>query len=187
MNWKRSLIGLAIALPIIALLVNGLRQNPRALPSTMPGKDAPTFALPMLEADDTIRLADHRGEVVVLNFWASWCLPCRVEHPDLLQAARLYQARGVRFYGLLYNDIPRNALAWLDELGSVYPSLLDDGTRTAIDYGVTAVPETFVIDRSGKVRFKKVGPVELAELRQVIEPILRETSPTAAAPEARQQ
>ena len=180
MSWTRSLLGVLGAVAIIALLSYGLTRDPRALPSTMPGQPAPGFQLQRLGASDTIRFSDYAGQVVVLNFWASWCIPCRYEHGELVAAADAFTGRDVRFLGLLYNDRPANALAWLDELGgAAYPSALDDGTRTAIDYGVHGVPETFVIDREGRVRFKKVGPVTFAELRRVIEPLLAGPSATA--------
>lgn len=174
MNWPRSLIGLAVALPILGLLVYGLTVDPRQLPSTLPGKPAPDFVLRTLDTNETVRLAEQRGNIVVLNVWASWCLPCRTEHPELSAAARLYTGQPVRFYGLLYQDNPDNARAWLRELGQDYPSLVDDGTRTSIDYGVTGVPETFVIDDLGHVRYKKLGPITRAELRRIIDPLVGE-------------
>lgn len=179
MSWKRALAGFAVALPIVALLLYGLSRDPREIPSPLPGRDAPPFALRTLEKGDTVTLADLRGEVVVLNFWASWCIPCRYEHPHLLAASELYGHLGVRFLGLLYQDTPGNARAWLAELGEAYPSLLDDRSRAAIEYGVTGVPETFVIDQEGKVRYKKVGPVTLDELRAAIDPLVN--GATAAA------
>jgi len=176
MNWKRGAAGFAIALAVIALLAYGLTVNPRAIPSPLPGTAAPVFALPSMEAVDTVDLRALRGSVVVLNFWASWCVPCRVEHGDLVAAAEKFQSRGVQFLGLIYQDSPRNARAFLRELGETnYPSLLDQGTRTAISYGVTGVPETFVIDQDGTVVFKQNGPITVDQLAAVIEPLLAET------------
>ena len=178
MNWKRMLIGFAVGVPILGLLVFGLTRDPRVIPSPMPGQPAPAFELRALDTGEPVRLEDMAGQVVVLNFWASWCGPCRVEHPNLTAAAEAYRDRGVRFLGLLYNDRPASARDWLDRLGEAYPTLIDDRSRTAIDYGVYGVPETFVIDRTGKVRYKKTGPIQLSrdflELQAVLETILAE-------------
>lgn len=172
MNWKRSLIGLAIALPIVILLGYGLTRDPRYIASPLPGREAPTFVLPVLDAADSMNLAELRGNVVVINFWASWCIPCRQEHPVLLEGAEKYKDLPVRFVGIAYNDKPADSRRWLDELGRSYPSLVDDGARTAIDYGVSGVPETFILDKQGVVAFKKFGPITTAELNQKVDSLL---------------
>ena len=162
MNWRRSLIGAGIALPIIALLAYGMTVDPKELPSVLPGKAAPEFALRVMDAEpvDTVRLADHRGEGVVVNFWASWCLGCRDEHSDLSLIASTYEDRGVRFYGVIYNDSEGNARNWIRDMGGqAYPALVDERSRTAIDYGLYAVPETVIIDQKGNVVYKHIGPV----------------------------
>lgn len=184
MNWRGAFTGFAIAAGIIALLGFGLTRDPRVVPSPLPGTPAPLFTLPTMEAVDTIDLAALRGHVVVLNFWASWCIPCRYEHADLVAAAARFQPRGVRFFGLLYQDSPRNAQAFIEELGGInYPSLLDEGTRTGIAYGVTGVPETFVIDRTGTVVFKYNGPITADQLAGVIEPLLADAESANVHPE----
>jgi len=172
MNWKRASIGLAIALPIILLLGYGLTRDPRAIASPLPGRAAPDFALAQLENPDSVSLSSLRGHVVVVNFWASWCIPCRDEHPVLLQATRTYAPRGVKFIGIAYNDKPEDSKRWLEELGKAYPSLIDPGARTAIDYGVTGVPETFILDKQGVVAFKKFGPITTAEINQKLDSLL---------------
>lgn len=173
MNWARAAMGAGIALCVIALLGFGLTRDPTAFTSPLPGMAAPTFTLHDMETGESVTLADLAGDVVVLNFWASWCVPCRYEHADLVALAGLYQPRGVRFYGLLYQDSPRNARAFIAELGGVnYPTLLDDGTRTGIAYGVTGVPETFVIDRAGTIVFKYNGPINVRQLEAVLEPLV---------------
>ena len=172
MNWKRSLIGVAVAAPLLALLAYGLTQDPRFIESPLPGSTAPDFALPMLDTSDSLRLGELRGNVVVVNFWASWCIPCRQEHPILLDGARQYTNRGVRFLGITYNDKPADSRRWLEELGQEYPSLVDQGARTAIDYGVAGVPETFILDKQGVVAFKKFGPITAAELTQKLDSLV---------------
>lgn len=172
MNWKRSLIGLAITLPIVLLLGYGLTRDPRYIASPLPGKAAPGFALPVLDRADTIRLDRLRGNVVLVNFWASWCIPCRQEHPVLLAGAKRYEGRPVRFIGIAYNDRPEDSRRWLGELGQAYPSLIDEGARTAIDYGVSGVPETFILDKHGTIAFKKFGPITTRELTQHIDSLL---------------
>ena len=188
MNWRRSTIAVAAAVPFIALLGFGLRHDPRDIPSPLPGRDAPTFGLPVFSvapnADapptaDTVRLAALRGDVVVLNFWASWCLACRDEHPALTSVSAAYANRpDVHFYGVLYQDSPGNGRQWLRRMGVPgYPSLLDPGSRTAIDYGLYGVPETFFIGRDGRVAYKHVGPVSEALLAQKLDSLLAAPRP----------
>lgn len=174
MNWRRSMIGLGISVPVIALLAYGMTKDPNEIPSPLPGRDAPVFDLPVISGDTgRINLADLRGNVVVVNFWASWCLQCRYEHSDLSAAAALYSDRNVRFYGVLWRDTPNNGLDWIEMMGGQsYPSLHDDHNSTGIDYGVYGAPETFIIDQDGVVAHKFIGPVTLMQLREKIDPLL---------------
>ena len=182
MNWRRALFGVIAATPIIALLGYGLTRDPREIVSPLPGKAAPDFALSVfapgagktaLAVGDTVRLADHSGQIVVLNFWASWCLECRHEHEALSRVATAYADRGVRFYGLLYNDQPSAGTDWIQEMGGQsYPSLLDPRTRTAIDYGLYGVPETFFISRDGRVAYKHIGAITERLLVQKLDSLL---------------
>jgi cytochrome c biogenesis protein CcmG/thiol:disulfide interchange protein DsbE len=174
MNTRRALIGAVIALPIIGLLAYGLTRNPRDVPSMLRGQPAPQFALPTLTGQDTLSLADYQGRVVVVNFWASWCIPCRVEHEPLNKAERLYRDRGVVFLGVLYKDKREDAIAWLKAMGGQdYQTVDDVGARAAINYGLSGVPETFVIDRTGHVAYKKIGPFLHADsLAKILEPLL---------------
>jgi cytochrome c biogenesis protein CcmG/thiol:disulfide interchange protein DsbE len=109
---------------------------------------------------DTLRMGDLRGEVVVVNFWASWCLACRDEHEALSSVAQTYAGRGVRFVGILYNDRPAAGVEWIKDMGGQsYASVNDRGARTAVDFGVYGVPETFFIGPDGVVAYKHIGPV----------------------------
>ena len=179
MNWRRATWAVLGAMPFIALLGWGMTRDPREIRSTLPGREAPDFALPVFamgSADpkavpDTVRLADLKGQVVVLNFWASWCLACRDEHVDLSLAAQSYaNAPDVKFYGVLYNDVPRNGIAWIAQMGGqAYPSVNDPGARTAISYGLYGVPETFFIGPDGRVAYKHVGPVSAELIRRKVD------------------
>jgi cytochrome c biogenesis protein CcmG/thiol:disulfide interchange protein DsbE len=167
------MIGLMAGMPIVVLLAWGLTRDARAIPSPLPGRPAPPFELATLDGRDTVRLADLRGDVVVINFWASWCVACRIEHRDLSAAAQLFAGRGVRFYGMLFRDTPANGAQWIEQMGGQsYPSLVDRNSRTGISYGITAVPETFVIGPDGVVAYKHIGPIQLRQLAAVIEPLL---------------
>ena len=182
MNWKRALIAVLAAAPLIALFAYGFSRDPAAIPSPLPGHDAPAFALTVFApgeapltrpVGDTIRLADLAGKVSVLNFWASWCGPCRAEHAALSETARRYADRPAQFVGVLYNDRPAPATRWIAEMGGQsYPAVTDDASRTAIDYGVYGVPETFIVDATGRIAYKHVGPISADVLRQWIDSLL---------------
>jgi len=143
----------------LALLLGvGLGLKPREVPSPFIGKPAPAFSLPQLhQPQQQLAPGDMQGQVWLLNVWASWCAPCREEHPLLVTAAR---ERQVPIVGLNYKDDPRNAQEWLRKLGDPYVGIgVDASGRVGIDYGVYGVPETFVIDKAGVVRFKHIGPM----------------------------
>jgi cytochrome c biogenesis protein CcmG/thiol:disulfide interchange protein DsbE len=182
MNWKRATLALIASAPVIALFAYGFTRSPSEIPSPLPGRDAPPFTLavltpgdrsPTFQKGDTIRLTDLRGKVVVLNFWASWCIPCRTEHAALSEAAAYYANRPTQFIGVQYNDLPSSGLRWIADVGGIsYPSVTDVDSRTAIDYGLYGVPETFIIDPSGKVAYKHLGPITTSVLRRVIDSVL---------------
>lgn len=152
----RWFLPLAAFLGLAVLLGVGLKLNPREVPSPFIGKPAPPLALPSLaDAATPVRAADLQGRVWLLNVWASWCAPCRDEHPLLVEIAR---REGVAIVGLNYKDDPAAATRWLQALGNPYTAVARDADgRAGIDWGVYGVPETFVIDRDGIVRWKHVG------------------------------
>lgn len=188
MSWLRAALGALAAVPILALLVYGMGRDPREVVSPLPGRAAPTFALARLAGTPTrgpladtgatalppeYALEDDTGRVVVVNFFASWCLACRSEHGALGEAAERYAADGVRFYGVAYQDRPEDALAWIRGMGGQpYPALVDPGSRTAIEYGLWGVPETFFIGRDGRVAYKHVGPVSRGLLSERLDALL---------------
>lgn len=173
MKFLKFLLPLAVFAAIVGFLAVGLGLNPREVPSPLIGKPAPAFALPRL--DDTnqkVSREDLLGQVWMLNVWASWCTPCREEHPLVIDIAR---RQLVPVYGLNYKDAGPAARSWLASLGNPYrANLVDADGRVGIDFGVYGVPETFIIDRQGVVRFKHVGPLTPEVVRKRIEPLLKE-------------
>jgi cytochrome c biogenesis protein CcmG/thiol:disulfide interchange protein DsbE len=168
----RALIPLVIFIALAVFLALGLKLDPREVPSPLIDKPAPAFSAPTL-AEPTRMLAreDMLGKVWMLNVWASWCEACRDEHPVLVQFAR---RRPVTLIGLNYKDEREAGAAWLQRLGNPYTdSLFDPQGRIGLDYGVYGVPETFVIDRQGVVRYKHIGPLTPELLRDKVEPLLK--------------
>jgi cytochrome c biogenesis protein CcmG, thiol:disulfide interchange protein DsbE len=171
-SW-RYLLPLALFIVLAGFLATGLKLNPREVPSPLVGKPAPAFQTTLV-SDPTRRFSnqDMAGQVWVLNVWASWCVPCQEEHPVVQELARRKLAP---IYGLNYKDKREAGLAWLKKLGNPYTENLFDGDgRIGIDYGVYGVPETFIIDRAGVIRYKHIGPLTPDVLRDKIEPLLRQ-------------
>jgi cytochrome c biogenesis protein CcmG/thiol:disulfide interchange protein DsbE len=169
----KRLIPFAIFIILAGFLAVGLKLNPREVPSPLIGKPAPAFTLPLLsDSAKTLSPADLRGQVWLLNVWASWCASCRQEHEILLDLAR----RGVApVYGLDYKDQPDAARAWLARLGNPYTAVIVDAEgRTGIDYGVYGVPETYVIDKQGVIRHKHTGPLTAQSVKEKILPLIGE-------------
>ena len=170
---RRFLLPLALFLVLVGFLAAGLGLDPREVPSPLVGKPAPAFqASALARPEATIRRDDLLGKVWLLNVWASWCGACRDEHPVLVDYAR---RGGVPIYGLNYKDKREDGIGWLKQFGNPYTdSLFDPEGRIGIDFGVYGVPETFVIDRAGVIRYKHIGPITPAVLRDKIEPLLRQ-------------
>ena len=159
------------AVPFLGLLLFGLGRNPDFFPTPLTGQAAPAWSLETLEGD-SLALADLRGRVVLLNFWASWCGPCRVEHDVLMRTAQTWPADEVEVIGVVYQDTRRNAQRFLDELGNAWRHVLDPGSRTAIDYGVYGPPETFFVGPDGQIGAKHIGPVTWDVVRTHVDSLL---------------
>jgi cytochrome c biogenesis protein CcmG/thiol:disulfide interchange protein DsbE len=169
----RYLLPLGIFIVLVVFLAIGLRLDPREVPSPLVGKPAPAFALPQLhKAEASFSPKDMQGKVWLLNVWASWCVSCRQEHPILVELAK---SGLVPIYGLNYKDQRGDALKWLQQFGDPYAlSIVDAEGRVGIDYGVYGVPETYVIDKAGVIRFKQIGPVTQDTLEKSILPLVKE-------------
>lgn len=151
----------------------GEDRDPSLVPSALIGRPMPAFVLPALESElPDLASADLAGQLLLVNFFASWCQPCRVEHPLL---AELAQRDDIALIGILYKDEPGAAAAWLAELGNPFDAIgLDSKGRTAIEFGVYGVPETYLIDRQGIVRWRWVGPLYPDTLERSLLPLLAE-------------
>jgi cytochrome c biogenesis protein CcmG/thiol:disulfide interchange protein DsbE len=168
----KFLLPLAIFLVLAGFLVAGLRLDPREVPSPLINKPAPPFSLPKLgDSGAKFSAEEMRGKVWLLNVWASWCVACREEHPVLVELARSGQ---VELYGMDYKDTDADASAVLKEAGNPYRAVaVDADGRVGIDYGVYGVPETYVIDKAGVIRYKQIGPITPEVWNQKIQPLLK--------------
>jgi cytochrome c biogenesis protein CcmG/thiol:disulfide interchange protein DsbE len=173
MKSLRLLVPLAIFIVIVAFLWAGLSRDPREVPSPLVGKPAPAFQLAQLHAPDKQwGTEDMKGQVWLLNVWASWCVSCREEHPLLVE---LGKSKLVPIIGLDYKDETTAGKRWLVQNGDPYTvSVVDRDGRVGIDWGVYGVPETFVIDKAGTIRYKQIGPVTAEALERTILPLIRE-------------
>jgi len=166
------LIPLAIFIAMLVFLGVGLKLDPHEVPSPLIDKPAPLFRLQTLDTPARLMTTqDMRGQVWLLNVWASWCSGCREEHPVLVEFAK---TRAVPIVGLDYKDQPDDARRWLANFGNPYvASVSDPDGRTGIEFGVYGVPETFVIDKAGIIRYKQIGPITPEVLRDTILPLVK--------------
>jgi len=169
----RFLLPLAVFIVLVVFLGVGLTLNPRQVPSPLIDKPAPIFELQQLhDPAKTLASQDNMGKVWMLNVWASWCVACRDEHPLLVQLAKFGI---VPIYGLNYKDERSTAIQWLKQYGDPYTiSIIDADGKVGIDYGVYGVPETYVIDKKGIIRYKHIGPVTVKSLEDKILPLIKE-------------
>jgi len=170
MNRLVLIFGLLIIAPLLIFLALSFGKDPRALDSPLVGKPAPNFVLMGIDGE-LVRLEEFRGQPVFLNFWATWCQPCIVEHPVLRAGAKRYEGR-VQFLGVVYHDEVEKIQAFLDSRGEWGPTLLDEDGSVAVAYGVYGAPETFFIDRDGIIVEKFTGPLYPEFLRRKLDSLL---------------
>lgn len=171
---KRALfvIPLLLFVALAGYLGYGLTRDSRIIPSTLIDKPAPEFDLPpLLPGGQGLKTADLKGQVSLVNVFASWCVPCRAEHPIWAKVAK---DEKLPIYGINWKDKREQARAWIEELGNPYARIgFDPDNEAGIEWGIYGVPETYVIDRDGRVRFKYVGPVFEETLKDTILPLVR--------------
>lgn len=169
----RFLLPLVAFVILVIFLGVGLTLNPRQVPSPLVDKPAPAFRLQQLyDTSKTLSSEENLGKVWMLNVWASWCVACRDEHPILVELSKLGI---VPIYGLNYKDQRDTAMQWLNQFGNPYEmSIVDADGKVGIDYGVYGVPETYVIDKQGIIRYKHIGPVTVESLKNKILPLIQE-------------
>ena len=172
---KKFVIPLIVFVALGVLLWAGLSLDPRKIPSPLVGKPLPGFSLAVLhEPKKTVTPETLRGRVYLLNVWASWCVACRQEHPVLNELAR---RKAVTIIGLNYKDKRDDALAWLKNLGNPYEvSLIDADGRIGIELGVYGVPESFLIDKQGVIRYKHIGPISEKDWTEKLLPLVQQLS-----------
>ena len=165
----------AVVLGVVALLGWGLFQNTAPRPEV--GQMAPPFELQFFEGygwdgKTAASLDDMNGQIIVVNFWASWCVECRLETDELEAAWQTYRDRGVVFLGVAYADAEPNSFAYMEEFNVTFPHAPDLGTRISNDYEITGVPETFIIDQTGEIAYVQIGPISSDALDTVIGQLL---------------
>ncbi len=166
MNRVALILGALFVVPLLIFLAISFRYDPRAIDSPLVGKRAPTFTLADLDGR-VYQLTESPGRPVVLNFWATWCQPCVVEHPVLLAGARRYAGR-VDFVGVVYQDKPELIREFITQRGAWGPSLIDPGSQVAIAYGVYGAPETFFVDSGGTIVERVAGLVTPETLDRIL-------------------
>lgn len=180
LRWAIVSSSLVVLVPFLYLLGDRIGTDPTLVDSPLLGKPAPAFDLARIDAPGRVRTTDLTGRIVVVNFWASWCVPCRAETPALEAFYQRYRADGVELVGIMYDDRRGDALAFRRELGGTWPIVDDPGGRAALDFGVRGVPETFVIDGRGTIMAKLIGAVGPGALESIVEQVRTGGAPVTA-------
>jgi cytochrome c biogenesis protein CcmG/thiol:disulfide interchange protein DsbE len=180
MKWRVTIAFVVVCVGLLAVLYKGFGSNPREVPFMLNGQPAPAFTLAALDSGQRVTLEQFKGRPVVINFWASWCGPCKMEHPVLEWGQREFGDQA-QFLGIVFEDTEDNARQFLNQYGMSFPQLLDARSTVAVDYGVAGVPETYFIDTRGIIQGKHVGPIDPQSLKNWIDRL------SAGAPTAHQQ
>lgn len=167
-----SVIVAASALVVAVAFVSRFGVDPQLSPSPLIGKPVPDVTVYRVPDGEPIALGELGGEILVVNFWAPWCVPCRAEHAELTAVAEAFGSAGVRLLGIAYESREAHIVEFLDELGWSYEVALDDRSRAAIGFGIRGVPETFFVDRDGLVVAKVTGPVDYTIVALTLERII---------------
>lgn len=170
LNSKVFAVGAAVTLPLLVVLAVSLRFDPKEIPSPLIGTQAPVFDLLDLDGE-TVNLSQFRGQPVLINFWATWCRPCVVEHPVLVDGARRYQGRA-QFLGIIYQDETEKIERFMAARGGWGSTLVDPNSKVALAYGVYGAPETFILDRHGRIVEKVTGAMSPSHLDALLGPLL---------------
>ncbi len=179
-GWIITLGSLAVCGALVFVLYAGFGRNPHEVPFLLSGKPAPAFTLRALDSGKPVSLEQFRGRPVVINFWASWCGPCKIEHPVLEWGAKQFGSQA-QFLGIIFEDTEDNAQGFLQDMGVSFPQLIDPKSRISVDYGVSGVPETYFITADGVIMTKHVGPIDPQTLTQRIRELTQASASQAAA------
>lgn len=168
MNWRVTVSFVVLCLGLLAVLAKGFGSNPREVPFMLKGQAAPPFTLRALDSGMRVSSEQLKGRPMVINFWASWCGPCKMEHPVLEWGAREF-GQQAQFMGIVFEDTEDNARQFLSQMGASFPQLIDQNSGVAVAYGVAGVPETYFIDAQGIILGKHVGPIDPQSLAEWVQ------------------